>query len=52
MSCGVGRRRGLDLVFLWLWPVTVVLIQPLDWELPYVAGTALKNKKIKIKMKP
>ena len=47
MSCGVGRRRGLDLVWLWLWCrlATVALIRPLAWELPYVMGVALKKQK-------
>ena len=49
MSCGVGRRRGSDLAWLWLWhrPVTTALIQPLAWEPPYAEGAALKKKKIK-----
>ena len=47
MSCGVGRRHGLDLTLLWLWwrPVATALIQPLAWEPPYVTGAALKRKK-------
>ena len=49
MSCGVGRRHGLDpvLLWLWLWPAAVALIQPLAWELPYAEGTALKGEKTK-----
>ena len=49
MSCGVGRRRGSDLALLWLWcrPAAVALIQPLAWEPPYPAGTALKKKRKK-----
>ena len=46
-GCGVGCRHGLDPV-LWLWyrrPASVAPIQSLAWELPYAAGTALKNKK-------
>ena len=37
VSCGVGRRRSLDLALLWLWcrPAAIAPIQPLDWELPY-----------------
>ena len=46
---GVGgwRRGGLDLALLWLWHrlAAVGLIQPLDWELPYALGVALKSKK-------
>ena len=53
MSCGVGHRRGLDLVGLWLWhrPEATALIQPLAWELPHAMGTALKktNKKKRTK---
>ena len=47
MSCGVGCRRGLDLMLLWLWyrPAAVAPIGPLTWEPPYAAGEALKNKK-------
>ena len=51
MSCGVGRRRGSDLVLLWLWyrPAATALIRPLAWEPPYAAGAALeKTKKKKI----
>ena len=49
MNCGVGLRRGLDLVLLWLWCrlATVALIRPLAWEPPYAAGVALKPKKKK-----
>ena len=34
------------LALLWLWdrPAAVALIQPLAWELPYAAPTALKKK--------
>ena len=53
MSCGVGCRRGLDLVLLWLWHRLVVtaLIRPLAWEPPYAAGAALKKTKKKKKKK-
>ena len=53
MSCGVGRRRGLDLALLWLWcrPAAVALIWPLTWEPPYAMGVALKSKKKKKKKK-
>ena len=49
MSCGVGRRRGLDPVLLWLWCrlAAVALIQPLAWELQAL-GLALKKGKKKI----
>ena len=51
MSCGVGRRLGLDLALLWLWcrPAATAPIRPLDWEPPYAAGVALKRQKTKIK---
>ena len=47
MSCGVGRRRGLDLALLWLWcrPVAVALVGPLAWEPPYTLGVGLKRQK-------
>ena len=49
MSCGVGRRCGLDLALLRLWhrPVAVAPIQPLAWELLYAAGLVLKKKNAK-----
>ena len=54
MSCGVGRRRGLDLALLWLWcrPVATAPIGPLAWEPLYAMGVAqekAKNKKQKTK---
>ena len=51
MSCGVGRRCGLDLALLWLWHrlAAAVPIGPLAWELPYATGAALKSKKKKKK---
>ena len=47
MSHGVGRRGSLDPTLLWLWhrPEAAAPIQPLAWEPPYAAGTALKRKK-------
>ena len=47
MSCGVGLRRGLDLVLLWLWcePAAVAPIRPLAWGPPYPTGAALKENK-------
>ena len=56
MSCGVGRRRGLDLTLLCLWcrPATTALIQPLAWEPPYAVGTVqemAKRQKNKTKQK-
>ena len=39
MSCGAGRRHGLDPELLWLWggPAAAALIRPLAWEPPYAA---------------
>ena len=53
MSCGVGRRHGSDLVWLWLWyrPAAAAPIRPLAWEPPYAVGAALKSKKTKTKTK-
>ena len=44
VSCGVGRRRGLDPMLLWLWcrSVATAPIRPLAWEPPYVMGVAVK----------
>ena len=53
MSCGIGHRRGSDLVLLWLWrrPVAIALIRPLAWEPSYAVGAAIeKAKKKKIKL--
>ena len=51
VSCGVGRRRGLDWALQWLWcrPADVALIRPLAWGPPYATGAALKKTKGKIK---
>ena len=51
MSCGVGPSCGSDLALLWLWrrPVATAPIQPLAWEPPYAAGSALKRPKKKKK---
>jgi len=57
VSCGVGRRGGLDPVLLWLWHglVATAPIRPLAWERPYAVGAALeegkKTKKTKTKTK-
>jgi len=47
VSCGVGHRRGLDLVLLWLWhrPAAVAPIGPLAWKLPYAMWEALEKAK-------
>ena len=49
VSCGVGHRRNLDPVLLWLWcrPGATAPIGPLAWEPPYASGIALKQQKIK-----
>ena len=52
VSCGVGQRRSLDPVLLWLWCrlAAIAPIQPLAWEPPYAMGEALDkqtNKQIK-----
>jgi len=49
MNCGVGRRYGLDLVWLWLWHrlAAVASIEALVWEPPYATGAALKSKQTK-----
>ena len=53
MSCGIGRRCGLDPVLLWPWhrTATAALIQSLAWEPPYAAGAALKRQEKKIRNK-
>ena len=56
MSCGVGRRCGLDPALLWLWcrPAAAASIGPLAWEPPYAAGAAqemAKSQKAKKKKK-
>ena len=47
MSCGVDRRLGWDLAFLWLWGglEATALIQPLVWDPTYAMGAALKKGK-------
>ena len=42
MSCGVGCRRGLDPMLLWLWRrlAAIAPIRPLAWEPPYAAKVA------------
>ena len=47
MSCGVGRRLGLDPALLWLWrgAAATALIRPLAWESPYTAGVVLEKTK-------
>ena len=49
VSCGAGRRYGLDPVLLWRRPVGTALIRPLAWEPPYATGTDPKKTKKKNK---
>ena len=53
MSCGVGRRHGLDLALVWLWhrPAATAPTGPLAWERPCAAGAALKRTKDQKKQK-
>ena len=47
VSCGVGRRLGLDP--MWLCPAAVAPTRPLAWEPANAAGAALKtNKKMPV----
>ena len=52
MSCGEGRRHGLNLALLWLWLrlAATAPIRPLAWEPPYAMGAALKRQKPKKKI--
>ena len=49
MSCGVGHRRGSDLVFLWAWCrlAAAAMIRSLAWELPYARYSPKEQKKKK-----
>ena len=49
MSWGVGCRRGLDPMLLWLWhrPEATALIGTLVCGLPYAVGAVLKRPKKK-----
>ena len=53
MSCGVGRRHGLDPMLLWLWCrlAAIAPIRSLAWKPPYAMGMALKRQKTKKKKK-
>ena len=50
VTCGVGRRRGLDPKLLWLWRrlAATALIRPLAWEPPYATGAAQEMMQKKI----
>ena len=45
VSCGVGRRCGSALLWLWPRPAATALIRSLAWEPPYAADVAIKNMK-------
>ena len=47
VSCGVGRRRSLDPVLLWLWgrPAATALMRPLAWKPPCATGVAQEMAK-------
>ena len=51
MSCGVGRRHGLDPELLWLWrrPAATAPIRPRAWEPLYATGAAPEKTKRKKK---
>ena len=53
VSCGVGRRHGLDPALLWLWcsPAAVAPIRSLSWEPPCATSVALKIHTHKKKLK-
>ena len=53
MSCGVGRRCGLDPAVLWLWHrlEATAPTGTLAWEPPYATGAALEKAKKKKKKK-
>ena len=47
VSCGVGRRCGSDLAWMWCRLAAVALMRPLAWEPLYAEGMALKSKRQK-----
>ena len=51
MSCGVGRRRSSDLVWLWLCrrSAAAAPIEPLAWEPSYAISAAPKIERKKKK---
>ena len=44
VSCGIGQRQGLDLVWLWRRLGATAPAGPLAWESPYATGETLKSK--------
>ena len=51
MGCGVGHRRGSDLVLLWGRLAATAPIRPLAWEPPYAVGAVPEKTKKKKKKK-
>ena len=53
MSCGVGRRCGLDPTLLWLWRRlgATAPIRPVAWEPPHALGAAQEIAKRQKKKK-
>ena len=49
MSCGVGHRCGSDSMLLWHRQEAENPVRTLAWELPYVAGVALKKRQTFLK---
>ena len=45
VSCGISHSCGLGLALLWLRHRLPIAAWPLAWDLPYVAGAALKRTK-------
>ena len=50
VSCGIGHKHSSDPALLWPCGIGRQLLSsmqvgPLDWELPYAAGVALKRQK-------
>ena len=52
MSCGVGRRYGLNLALLWLWCKLAAMAPtgPLAWEPPYAMSEAQERQKKSLKI--
>ena len=47
VSHGVGRRRGSDLAWVWLWCRPVATAPIKAWVPPYASGAALKKRQKK-----
>ena len=52
VSRGVGHRRGLDLVVVWLWRMLAAIgpVRLVAWERPYATGIAIQSQKKKKKI--